>query len=174
MQLRAKEQTAVQPVAAPVKKPRNAQELKLQAAIDKATGDTLFLSDTVFKQPVVISDSLQIDKDTLYIKAQGNLVLKRDTAYKGPAIVLSDKCKFIVIDDLQFQDFETGVKLTDNILILKSVQFDNCRIPVQKAFTFPDKKIITSYLPVTTFRADSVAKIIAKPTHTTKPANGAR
>ncbi|RYD87601.1 MAG: serine/threonine-protein phosphatase, partial [Sphingobacteriales bacterium] len=36
--------------------PRNAQEVLLQDAFDNATGDTLTLSDTIFKGPIMISD----------------------------------------------------------------------------------------------------------------------
>ncbi|QJD94871.1 serine/threonine-protein phosphatase [Mucilaginibacter robiniae] len=149
---------ANQTAAVSAKKVRNAQELKLQDLIDKATGDTLVLSDTVFKQPVVISDTLHVQKDSLYIKAKGNIILKRDSAYTGPAIQLNAKCKNIVLDNLHFQDFEAAIALNNTSLFLKNVQFINCKQPVQNVYNFTSNKTITANLPAVSFKADSLVK----------------
>ncbi len=68
---------------------RNAAEIEFQNAINSAPGDTLLLTDSLFKQPILISDTLDIHQDTLYILSEGKIVLKADGLYPGAAIKLS-------------------------------------------------------------------------------------
>lgn len=150
------------PIAkAPVK---NADEIKLQNAIDKARGNTLLLSDTVFKQPVLITDTLKISKDTLYIK--GNITIKRDSAYNGPAFTIAAKCKSTGIEGLKFEDFNTAIQSSNSFVTLKNVQFINCVNGIQKAYPFITNKLITVDLPVMYYRADTIATSTAKPNGT--------
>lgn len=146
---------------APVK---NADEIKLQNAIDKATGNTLLLSDTVFKQPVLITDTLKINKDTLYIK--GNITIKRDSAYNGPAFTIAAKCKTTGIEGLKLEDFNTAIQSSNSFVTLKNVQFINCVNGIQKAYPFITNKLITVDLPVMHYRADTIAISTAKPNGT--------
>jgi serine/threonine protein phosphatase PrpC len=143
---------------------KNADELKLQSAIDKATGNTLFLSDTVFKQTVLITDTLKISKDTLYIK--GNITIKRDSAYKGPAFIIAANCKSTGIEGLKFEGFTTAIQSSNSFVTLKNVQFINCVNGMQKAYPFITNKLITVDLPVMHYRADTTATSTANPNGT--------
>ena len=100
-------------VAQPIKQARNTQELLLQDAIDHVFGDTLVLSDTIFKSPIIITDTIRIRKDTLFIFAKG-LVLQAHHNYKGAALSLSAQSKIIGIDSLQFKDFTTVIAVKNN------------------------------------------------------------
>ncbi|HXI00998.1 MAG TPA: protein phosphatase 2C domain-containing protein [Sphingobacteriaceae bacterium] len=137
---------------------RNPQEIKLQAEINALAGDTLLLTDSLYTQPIIISDTLLIKKDSLYIKTKGKIVLKRDSAYLGPAISLASSCKSIVIDNLTFQDFNTGVSTHNNALILKNVLFNNCATGVQTMFTFQPSKYVSGRINNTFFKLDSLPK----------------
>jgi serine/threonine protein phosphatase PrpC len=142
---------------------RSPDEIKLQNLLNNLKKDTLNLSDTVFKQAIIISDTLHIQKDTLYIRGKGNIVLKRDSAYHGPAMDIAAECKVIVLDNIKFEGFDTGVSLFNTSLYLRSTQFTNCRLAVQKQYFLADKKCITADFPGTKIQADTVAKIIKKP-----------
>ncbi len=138
-----------------------AMQIKLQNAINAVKGDTLTLSDTAYKTPILISDSLTIDKDTLYIKTKGNIRLQRDSAYSGPGLILNQTCKCLVIDGLQLQDFNIGIALQNTALELRGVQFINCMQPVSNAYLFNNDKRITAKILRVSFRADSLTT--AKP-----------
>jgi serine/threonine protein phosphatase PrpC len=158
------EQTAT---VIPEKAPRNPQEIQLQNAINMAKGDTLTLVDTAFKQPIVISDTLDISKLRLFIKVKGNLTLQCDTAYKGPAFSVFKGAKSIGLENIKLQGFTVGVSTYNTDLHLKNVQFVNCNTPVLRSFNLPAGKPVTEGFPVTVLYADSVSK-------STKPANGTR
>lgn len=147
---------------------RNDNEVKLQDAIDAFKGDTLVLTDTAFKQPVMLTDTLHIDQDTLYLKTKGNFVLQRDTAYHGPALALGGKAKVIVIENLKFKDFDVAVEFANNGLSLVNVQFSNCRLPVRNNYVFAQDKNITASFPMIITNTNT-----AKP-KTTAKANGGR
>ncbi|MEO7212344.1 protein phosphatase 2C domain-containing protein [Mucilaginibacter sp.] len=149
------------------KAPRNAQEIQLQNAINMAKGDTLTLVDTLFKQPIIISDTLDISKLRLFIKVKGNLTLQCDTAYKGPAFSVFKGAKAIGLENIKLQGFTVGVSTYNTDLHLKNVQFANCNTPVLRSFTLPAGKPVNEGFPVTVLYADSVSK-------STKPANGTR
>jgi serine/threonine protein phosphatase PrpC len=149
------------PVAtAPVARPKSAGEIKLQDTLNKLKGNTLVLSATDFKEPIVLSDSIFIGRDSLYIKAKGKIVFKPDSGYKGPAFMLSPKSKYVVLDSVAFDGFKTGVVTHNDALVLKYVQFNNCAMPVQTAYLFPDKKYVSGRLFGGMFKIDSLPKAI--------------
>lgn len=115
----------------------NPQEKLLNDALAVLKGDTLILSDEVYKSPVILSKALQINRDILIIKTKGNVVLQRDSLYTGAAMVLSPVCVYVKIDQLVFTNFEIGVVSYQNVLDLKNVRFNNCKVPLQVLFTFP-------------------------------------
>jgi len=147
-----------------VKKQRNEQEIMLQDALDNAKGGTVVLSDSIFKAPIVITDTLFIRTDSLYIKAKGNIVLQRDTAYHGPALVISPTAKATVLDSLQFNDFATAIYVNNTALSLKNVRFVNSTAPVINRYRFT-KPAVTARIPALTLTADTA-------TTRTKPAHG--
>lgn len=156
-----------QPVQQPAPKAENALEKRLQDTLSNFKGDTLLLSDAVFTQPVMVNDTLNITKDTLYIKTNGKIQLTKDSTYTGPAIALAANCKHIVIDGLSLQGFDTGIITPGNALQLKNVQFANCRYPVQVAYTFLTDKPVTAKVPAMSLNTDT-----SKSTTTNQPAHG--
>lgn len=129
----------------PKQKVRNSQEQLLQDAFDHALGDTLVLSDSIFKSPVLISDTLSLRKDTLYVIAKG-IVLQADSGYKGAAIAMRAQSRLLKLDSLQFKGFATAIAISDQALLLKNVTFTNCLIPVQNNIHFPDRKPVNAAL----------------------------
>ncbi|WP_374949012.1 PP2C family protein-serine/threonine phosphatase [Mucilaginibacter sp.] len=145
---------------------RNRDEIKLQNMLNNLKKDTLNLSDTAFKQVIIISDTLHVLKDTLYIRGKGNIVLKRDTAYHGPALDIAAQCKVIVLDNIKFEDFDVAVSLFNTGLFLRGTQFSNCRVSVQKQYLLSNKKFITADMPGAKLKEDTSAKVILKPNGT--------
>ena len=148
------------------KKLRNANEVKLQDAIDAFKGDTLILSDTSFKQPIVLTDTLHIDQDTLYVRVKGNITLQPDTAYKGPALSIAKVSKLVGLENLKFDGFDTAIDLNNTALSLKNTSFTNCRLPVLRKYDLVTDKPVTADFPATKFNSQT-AKNPVKP-------NGAR
>ena len=145
---------------------RNEQETLLQDAFNNARGDTLILSDSIFKSPIIVTDTLFISADSLYIKAKGNIILQRDTGYHGPALVISPTAKVTGLDSLQFNDFATAIYLNNTALVLKNTRFVNSTVPVLNRYRFA-KPGVTARVPVLIMPPDSVTTRI-------KPANGKR
>ncbi|MET3979609.1 serine/threonine protein phosphatase PrpC [Mucilaginibacter sp. UYP25] len=152
----------------PTQKLRNADEVKLQDAIDAFKGDTLVLSDTSFKKPIIITDTLHIDQDSIYIHIKGDIVLQRDTAYKGPALSIAKDSKVVVLENLKFEGFDVAIDLQNTDLFLKNTQFMNCRLPLQRKYELVANKSVTADFPATKINPQAV-----KPKTPEKP-NGAR
>ncbi|MGZ3756576.1 MAG: PP2C family protein-serine/threonine phosphatase [Mucilaginibacter sp.] len=146
-------------VVIPVVKLQNAQEIRLQNAIDSCKGKLLLLSDTVYKSPVVISRPINIKHDTLFIKAKGNIVFQGDTGLHGPAFSLSPSAKLIIMDSLSFKQFDVAIAGYNSALQLKNVRFVNCKYQLRNVFSFPDNKYINGSLVPVAFKSDSLPKI---------------
>jgi hypothetical protein len=142
---------------APVKV-NNAEQIRLQDTINKLKGRTLILSDADFKQPIILSDTLHISQDSLYIKAKGNIIFKRDSTYAGPGISLAANSKYIVLDSVSFEGFKVAIATRNDALVLKHVVFNNCIVPVQTSYIFPDKKYISGRLFGGLFKIDTLSK----------------
>lgn len=136
--------------------PRNEQEILLQDAFNNAKGDTLVLSDSIFKSPIIISDTLFIKDDSVFIKTKGNIVLQRDTAYHGPAIIISPTAKITVLDSLQFNDFPTAIYVNNTALILKNTRFAGSTVPVINRYRFGGKAFVTAGVPVLRMPSDTI------------------
>lgn len=140
-----------------VRDTRNGEEIKLQTIIDTSPGDTLFLTNSSFNSPLVISDPILIQRDTFYIKAKGDFVLQSDSAYSGPAFVIAENCKLIVVDSLLFRNFNIGISVKNNSLQLKNIRFDNCVTAVQSVFAFLPDQYVNGRLGE--FKIDSIPHI---------------
>lgn len=136
----------------------SSQEKVIMDSLSKKKGDTLLLSDEVFKGVIKLNKALNIDRDTLIIKAKGNIVFQRDTAYNGPAMVLSSNCKYVSLNGLVFENFDTGIISYQNALDLKNVRFNNCKHPVQVMFEFPDHHYVNGRVGKKIYQTDSLAK----------------
>lgn len=141
---------------------KNAQELKLQDTINNLKGNTLVLSAADFKQPIVLSDTLHINKDSIYIKTKGEIIFKKDSTYSGPAIVLSTKAKYVVLDSVAFDGFRIAIATRNDALVLKNVRFNNCLMPVLTAYQFPNMKYVSGRSLGSMFKADTIP---SKATH---------
>lgn len=80
-------------------------------------------------QPIIISDTIFIERDSLLLHGNG-LTFKADSAYNGPVFVLGEKCRYVLFDSIQFQDFSTAIITKQNNLHLQAVRFINCKLPV--------------------------------------------
>ncbi|WP_158799936.1 PP2C family serine/threonine-protein phosphatase [Pedobacter sp. L105] len=136
----------------------NPEEKLIRDMLLKLKGDTLLLSADQFKNPVKLSQSLTIDKDTLVIKTKGPIIFQPDSAYKGPAVTLSSNCKYIVINQLVLENFETGIVSYKNAAELKNVRFNNCKYPLQVSFQFPDHSFINGRMSKRPYLADSLLR----------------
>ena len=139
-------------------KTKNAEETKLQDTINKLKGHTLILSDADFKQPIILSDTLHIKQDSLYIKAKGSIIFKRDSTYNGPGISLAASSKYIVLDSVAFEGFRVAVATHNDALVLKHVIFNDCAVPVQTSYVFPYNKYVSGRLFGGMFKIDTLAK----------------
>ncbi len=83
------------------------------------------------KEPILISN------DSFYLKGNG-ATLMADSLYKGAAFIIAPGAKKIVLDSLVLKNFDVGMMVQKNNLVLKNVLFINCRVPVQYAVSFAD------------------------------------
>lgn len=136
-----------------------AGERQLRAALTKLTGDTdtLLLTDSIFARPIGISEAVLIERDSLYIKTRGTIVLTRAGAYAGPAIRLTPPSGYLVLDGLRFEDFDVAVSAQNQALVLKNVTFRHCRVPVQRALLFPENRPVNVRLTGSSRQTDGPA-----------------
>ena len=87
-----------------------------------------------------VTEPITISKDSFYLRGNG-AILRADSLYKGPAVIISANAKQIVLDSLVFENFDVGLLLRKNNITLKNVRFINCRVPVQYLVSLPDSVI---------------------------------
>jgi serine/threonine protein phosphatase PrpC len=121
-------------------KQRNKQEQNLIDSL-KSTSKLLVLSDSKTGRQIVISDSIFIQSDSLHIVGNG-ITFIADSAFAGPAFTLSPECKYVLLDSINFENFDIGILLQNGALHLKNVQFKNCRVPIQYQFLFPNNTVL--------------------------------
>ncbi|MHB1176965.1 MAG: PP2C family protein-serine/threonine phosphatase [Daejeonella sp.] len=136
---------------------RTESEQKFFRALSTFTGDSLILNDSVYRNPIIVTDTLRIEKDTLYILARGKIVFQRDSLYKGPALLIPSGTKSIVLNGLIFEGFEVGIESRSKGLKLEGVQFLNCRVPLQYQFKTPSDNYLNGSLSEIFLRTDSLA-----------------
>ncbi|MEO6522101.1 MAG: protein phosphatase 2C domain-containing protein [Mucilaginibacter sp.] len=148
-----------QPIAKPtiiIAKVKNDQEIKLQQSVDQLKGHILVLSDSVFRSPIILTQAIRVNADSIVIKAKGNIVFKSDTSNSGIAFSFLPTCKSIVLDSISFSGFKTAIVACNNVLKLKNVRFFNCGVPVQYGHLITSQKFISVTLLPVSFRADSL------------------
>lgn len=114
--------TAVQPSPA----------FKLQDTLNKLKGNILILDTNMFKSPILIKEPIRINRDSLYLKADRNLVIKSDSAYKGPAFLISAENKSTLLENFTFENFDDISALQKKGVLLKNVQFIRTDLPAAK------------------------------------------
>ena len=124
----------------------NEAERKLVDTLDNMVGNTLLLTDSLFQNPMVLSDTLMITKDSFRISGKGNSVLQATAGYNGPAIEVAKGITDVFLDSITFKNFNIGILPNNATLHLKGVRFVNCVIPVQYALQFTDSMAITGVI----------------------------
>lgn len=112
---------------------KNAQALKLQDTLDKLNGNILILDDSVFSSPIVISEPIQVNRDSLYLKASKNIVIKSDTGFKGQPFLIAPANKSVLLENLTLENFDDVHSLKRKGVLLKNVQFIRTDQPVVKS-----------------------------------------
>ena len=127
----------------PTEAAQNAQEKKLSDTLSLAGTTTLLLSEAFYPQPVVLTDTLVLQKDSLYILGNQKFTLKADSTFRGPAIMIAPQCSYILLESIVFENFDVGILTQNKSLHLKNVQFKNCRVPVEYQMIFPNNSYVT-------------------------------
>jgi PPM family protein phosphatase len=148
------------PVAAsstiPVAKSRNSNEQKLVDSIGQTS--RVLLNDSVFGKSITISEPVFISNDSLYINGHG-IILRSDTSYKSVGFVIGNDSKFILLEDLVFENFESAIIAQTKTVHLKNVRFLNCDVSIQYQYRFPQNKYVNGYITDTlVLSTDSLAK----------------
>lgn len=141
-------------------RPRTAEE---QSLVNRMANSTFLTQEGIASaQPIVITDTITVQRDSLIIKGAGT-VLKSDSAYNGPALVIPAGCKYVYLEDLVFENFAVAIAAQGRVLHLRNVQFRQCGIPVQYQFLLPENKAITGFVGDTiNFRTDTISNKRAK------------
>ena len=131
-------------------KKRNEMEQLFLDSINRAETNEVFVMHEPGGPPIIISDSINIEKDSLHIIGNG-VTLIRDTSYNGPGLTLSQSCKYVLLDSVILENFDIGVLASNEGLHLRNVQFKNCRVPVQYQFLFENRPIVNGRFADTIF-----------------------
>jgi hypothetical protein len=83
-----------------------------------------------------------IRRDSLHLQGNGMRLLN-SSDYSGPAIALAENCKYILLENMVFQNFDVALLAQNRNLHLKNVRFVGCRVPVQAASFFTDTRPIS-------------------------------
>jgi serine/threonine protein phosphatase PrpC len=126
----------------PMQRERHPQEQRLVDAIAGAPVTTVSLADTALGFVVPISDTIVIEQDSLHLIGNG-ITLQGDSLYRGPVFVVAPTCRYLVLENLVLQDFNTALVASRNVLYLKNVRFRNCPVPVQYQFMLPNNRYIS-------------------------------
>jgi PPM family protein phosphatase len=126
----------------PQQRARHPQEQRLVDAINGASATVFSLSTAEVGSVVPVSDTIFIDKDSLHLNGNG-VVLAGDSLYRGPVFVIGPNCKYLVLENMVLQDFNTALIASRNTLHLKNVRFNNCPVPVLYQFLLPNNRFVS-------------------------------
>lgn len=115
----------------------NSGERALQASLQQLQGSR-FSFNAALNDSILVSDTLLVEKDTLYINGNNKTVLMADSSFSGPAFSFLKGGQHIFIDSVTFQDFNVGILAYNTVLHLKGVRFINCKVPVQYQYGIQD------------------------------------
>lgn len=116
---------------------RNAQVLELADSIRNTSSKIISLKNLFGNNPrIVINDSLLIKNDSLIIHGN-NATLIADSMYNDAAFVFFPECKYVLLDSVTFENFNTAFIARNANIQLKNVRFKNCRTPVLYALQLP-------------------------------------
>ncbi len=121
------------------------RELNFIDSINSPFRNEVFIINTPGDQPISISDSIFITKDSLHIMGNGATLVSGGN-FKGAAFITSLQAKYILLDSLTLQNFEVAILTRNNSIHFKNVRFKNCRVPVQYNLTYPDDSPVNGHL----------------------------
>ena len=87
-----------------------------------------------------LSAPVFITKDSFHLIGNA-ATLTPDSTYKGAAIIIDKNSKQVILDSIIIKNFDTGMVIEKNNVILKNVTFINCRVPVQYKMLFTDSTV---------------------------------
>ncbi len=132
-------------------------ETSFSKLVSTFTGDTLILSDSVYREPIVFSNSVNINSDTLYILSRGKIVFKGDSTFNAPAFLIPATAKSIILNGMTFDGFDVGITSQSKNVRMEGVKFLNTRTPLQFQFTTPADSFFNGTLAEMFFRNDSLS-----------------
>ena len=118
---------------------QNLGEISLADSIHASSNATIHLTPG---QRIVVTDTIYITNDSLKIFANG-ATLVSDSSYHGPAFVLGPSCKYILLDSLVLENFNTGIIVMNKGLQLKNVRFKNSKLPLVFQHQLPDDSLVS-------------------------------
>ena len=129
---------------------RNTGEQQLLDSLNLAPGKTLFLADTIYGKSIRVTDSMSVTKDSLYVYGNG-MVLKADSSYLGTGLVFPSSAKYIILEDIVFENFDIAIAAQSRVLQLKNIRFVNCRVPVLYGFQLSGSNAVNGTISDTVF-----------------------
>jgi serine/threonine protein phosphatase PrpC len=140
---------------------RNAQVVQLSDSIRNTTSKIISLKNLFGNNPrIVINDSLLIKADSLVIHGNGATLIA-DSVYNDAAFIFFPECKYVWLDSLVFENFNTAFVAHNTKLHLNNVRFKNCRVPVLYAMQLPGSTDISGVISDSSlFKIDSAKTII--------------
>ena len=136
---------------------RSVSETSFSQLVGSFTGDTLILSDSVYREPIMFPASINIAKDTLYILSRGKIVFKGDSNFTSPAFLIPATAKSIVLNGMTFEDFDVGIASRSKNVRMEGVKFINTLKPLQFQFTLPADSFLNGTIAEMFFRNDSLS-----------------
>jgi len=133
------------------------QEQRLTAALTNLVGDTLWLRDSLAMAPIFLTDTLQIEKDSLVLRSSGPLLLARDSSFKtdGATIVVAPQVKYVLFENLILQDIVIAAT-NPYALHFKNTRFRNSYVQLRQGVRYNDSLFTGSVLDMQRAVKDSL------------------
>lgn len=128
-----------------VQRARLEGEQKLLDSINGISGNNLFIHDSVYGSSIVVTDTISIQRDSLFLKGNGQKLIA-DSLFKGPAFFVSPETAFLSLENLTLEGFDVGVLAQNRVVRLRNMRFVNCRLPLQYGFRFGNDEYINGII----------------------------
>lgn len=125
-------------------------------------GDTLILHDSIFRQAILVSKTINLTRDTLYILSRGKIIFKPDSLFKGPVFSIPSGVKHVVLNGIVIDGFEVGIESKSKNLKLEGIQFLDCPVPVRYQFDNTPDRFMNGSLSDIFLRPDSLSQPIQR------------
>ncbi len=147
----------IKPALVPVKRVPNEMEKRLRDSLAIAS-KRLLITDSIFGQNIIIGDTMYIRQDSLHIIGNGS-TLQSDSSYHGPAFFVTANCKYLLLENIIFNDFTTAIITQSKGLQLKKIVFHHIAVPIQQNHLISLNDTVTGILRDSfLFKKDSTHK----------------